>query len=462
MGCLYGVHVSTSAMHWAELVLRRFARQTNQLIAGRSFAVVGTGAEPDALRLALTRIGAHLVAADEASAVFGADALSVQFAQRGSASERIDYAAARMPAVAAAGRRLADSGKLDGLRVGLSLVLEPKTAVLALTLQQAGAQVSVLGRWAETDQGVAAALAERGVRVFATDDPSRDDALADAFLGQRLHLLLDDGSRLIRALLERPDDAAELIGAAEETTSGLWGLEGRSLPFPVVAVNDAGSKLWFDNEHGTGQSCLFTIADLVAPETAWLAGRRVALAGFGAVGEGFARHAAALGAAVRVAEIDPRAELRARFAGFGTGPLTALAADAELIVSATGRPDTIGVDVLEAAADGAVLAVAGGVDGEVDLAGALADGWRLVEVGPKVADLVRGERRLRLLDRGECINCTAGEGNPIEIMDLSLAVQAAAVEYLLAARREPGLVPLPLAADRAVARTALDHWEGTR
>lgn len=455
------MHVSTSATHWAELVLRRYARQTNQLIAGRGFAVTGTGPGPDALRLALTRIGAHLVAPDAASAVFGADALSVPFARRGSAAERIDYAAARMPAVADAGRRLAASGKLGGLRVGLSLVLEPKTAVLALTLQRAGAQVSVLGRWAETDQAVAAALAERGVRVFAADDQSQDDALADAFLGQRLHLLLDDGSRLIRALLDRPEDAADLIGAAEETTSGLWGLQDRRLPFPVVAVNDAGSKLWFDNAHGTGQSCLFTIADMVAPEAAWLAGRKVALAGFGAVGAGFARHAAALGAEVRVAEIDPRAELRARFAGFGTGPLIELAAEADLIVSATGRPDTIGVDVLEAAANGAVLAVAGGVDGEVDLAGALAAGWRLVEVGPKVADLVRGQRRLRLLDRGECINCTAGEGNPIEIMDLSLAVQAAAVEYLLQAHREPGLVALPLAADQGVARTALTHWEAS-
>lgn len=459
------MHVLTSATDWAELVLRRYARQTNQLIAGRSFAVPGVGAEADALRLALTRIGAQLVDSDDprAAAEFGPDALITDFAgQRSSAAQRIDYAAARMPAVTSAGRRLAASGKLNGLRVGLSLVLEPKTAVLALALHHAGAQVSLLGRWAETDQEVAAELARRGLIVFATDDESHDVALADAFLAQRLHLLLDDGSRLIRMLLDRSDDAAELIGAAEETTSGLWGLEGHSLPFPVIAVNDAGSKLWFDNAHGTGQSCLFTIADLVAPDGAWLAGRKVALAGFGAVGAGFARHAAALGAQVRVAEIDPRAELRARFAGFPTGPLTELAADADLIVSATGRATTIGVEILEAAADGAVLAVAGGVDGEVDLAGALAAGWQLVEVGPKVADLVRDGRRLRLLDRGECINCTAGEGNPIEIMDLSLAVQASAVEYLLEQALAPDLVALPLAADQRVARTALEHWEEPR
>ena len=459
------MHVVTSELGWAELVLRRYARQTNQLLAGRSFAVPGAGPRAAALQLALTRIGAHLVAADDprAAAVFAADALDADFAgSRDSAAERIDYAAARMPAVIAAGRRLAASGKLAGLRVGLSLVLEPKTAVLALALQGAGAQVSLLGRWAETDQAVAAELARRGLTLFATDDQSQDDALADAFLKQRLHILLDDGSRLIRMLLDRRDDATDLIGAAEETTSGLWGLEGHSLPFPVIAVNDAGSKLWFDNAHGTGQSCLFTIADLVAAEAAWLQGRVVALAGFGAVGEGFARHAAALGADVRVAEIDPRAELRARFAGFVTGSLTELAAQADLIVSATGRAGTIDADVLEAAADGAVLAVAGGVDGEVDLAGALADGWQLEEVAPKSADLVKEGRRLRLLDRGECINCTAGEGNPIEIMDLSLAVQASAVEYLLEADLAPGLIDLPLAADQRVARTALEHWEEPR
>ncbi|WP_098459446.1 adenosylhomocysteinase [Propionicimonas paludicola] len=455
----------TSELGWAELVLRRYARQTNQLIAGRSFSVTGSAAPADALRLALTRIGAQLVAPDDprAAAVFTPEALASDFAgARDSAAQRIDYAWARMPAVTAAGERLAASVALNGLRVGLSLVLEPKTAVLALALHHAGAQVSLLGRWAETDQEVAAELARRGLTVFATDDESQDAALADAFLGQRLQVLLDDGSRLIRMLLERPEDAVALIGAAEETTSGLWGLEGHSLPFPVIAVNDAGSKLWFDNAHGTGQSCLFTIADLVAPDAAWLGGRRVALAGFGAVGEGFARHAAALGAQVRVADIDPRAELRARFVGFPTGSFTELVTDAELIVSATGRAGTIGVEILEAAADGAVLAVAGGVDGEVDLAGALAAGWQLVEVGPKVADLVRDGRRLRLLDRGECINCTAGEGNPIEIMDLSLAVQAAAVEYLLAGTLAPGLVELPLAADQLVARTALEHWEEPR
>lgn len=459
------MHVVTSGVAWAEQVLRRYARQTNQLIAGRSFAVDAAAPGADALREALIRIGAHVVSTDDprAAAVFTADALSADFAgRRRSAAERIDYAAARMPAVAAAGQRLAASGALGGLRVGLSLVLEPKTAVLALTLHRAGAQVRLLGRWAETDQEVAAELVRRGLTVFATDDPDQDDALADAFLSQRLHILLDDGSRLIRMLLERPDDAADLIGAAEETTSGLWGLEGHSLPFPVIAVNDAGSKLWFDNAHGTGQSCVFTIADLVAPDVAWLEGRVVALAGFGAVGEGFARHAAALGADIRVAEIDPRAELRARFAGFKTGALTELAAQAELIVSATGRAGTIGVDVIEAAADGAVLAVAGGVDGEVDLTGALAAGWQLVEVTPKIADLVRDGRRLRLLDRGECINCTAGEGNPIEIMDLSLAVQASAVEYLLAGGLAPGLIDLPLAADQQVARTALEHWEEPR
>ena len=454
-----------SELGWAELVLRRYARQTNQLLAGRSFAVPGRGPDADALRMALTRIGAQVVAPEDprAAAIFDADALSIDFAgQRDDAAQRLDYAWGRMPAVTAAGRRLAASGKLRGRRVGLSLVLEPKTAVLALALQEAGAQVSLLGRWAETDQEVAAELARRGVTVFATDDPGQDEALADAFLRQRLHILLDDGSRLIRQLLDRPEDAAELIGAAEETTSGLWGLEGHRLPFPVIAVNDAGSKLWFDNAHGTGQSCLFTIADLVAPDAAWLAGRVVALAGFGAVGEGFARHAAALGAQVRVADIDPRAELRARFAGFPTGSFAELVTDAELIVSATGRAGTIGVEVLEAAADGAVLAVAGGVDGEVDLAGASAAGWQLVEVAPKIADLVRGDRRLRLLDRGECINCTAGEGNPIEIMDLSLAVQASAVEYLLEADLAPGLIDLPLAADQRVARTALEHWEEPR
>lgn len=367
-----------------------------------------------------------------------------------------------MPVVAAGAARLANSGALTGRRIGICLVLEPKTAVLALALAQAGAVVSVFGHPEETDQAVAKELRARGIPVFSDPDRKLEDGLADDFLAQRLHLLIDDGSRLIRRLAAHPEWATELIGAAEETTSGLTPLRALAgLPFPVVAVNDAGSKLHFDNAHGTGQSCLFTILDLVAPDRAWpLAGRTVTVAGFGPVGEGFARHTAALGATVLVADPDPVAELRARFAGYRTGRLLDLVGEADLVVSASGHPHTISPDVLEACDSGAVVAVAGGVEDEVDWRAAVAAGASWRPVRPHVEDLCLPSGKLvRLLDRGGCINCTAGEGNPIEIMDLSFGVQLAALEHLLSAPLAPGVQPLPVEQDRQVAALALQHWD---
>jgi adenosylhomocysteinase len=454
------------------VAIRRYARQTNRLIAGRPFAVLGAGARRDALRGALSAMGARLVDPSgliQPDAVFdaavphpGSSLVGGSLpAARTTAAERIDWAGAHMPIVAELAGRLAEDGRLAGLRVGICLVMEPKTAVLGLALADAGAQVSFFAHPEETDPQIVAELRRRGLVVFTDPDPERQDELINRFLDQSLHLLIDDGSRLIRALALRPQAASELIGAAEETTSGLRALRALddSPGFPIVAVNDAGSKLHFDNAHGTGQSCLMTILDLVDPEeNGWpLVDKTVVVAGFGPVGEGFARHARALGAQVAIADPDPVALLRARFAGYRTGDLLGLAGQSELIVSASGYAHTIGVDVLRAAQNQAVVAVAGGVTAEVDWVAALAEGARLVQIGDKVADLVFADgHAVRLLDQGGCINCTAGEGNPIEIMDLSFGVQLAAVDLLLAGTLADGVQPLPIEADRLVATIGLN------
>lgn len=461
----------TDAATWAELVLRRYARQTNRLIAGRVFAVRGNGPYADALRSALVDIGARVVtpASDqrvdtcfeaEPPDLFAALSASYLDEPRDGAAERIAWARRHMPVVEALGQRLAGSGLLAGRRVGICLVLEPKTAVLARVLAEAGAEVSLYAHPEETDAVVATELRDGGIPVFGGLDDS-EDGEQDRFLAQRLHVLIDDGSRLIRRLIATPGAASELVGAAEETTSGLRPLrELAELPFPVIAVNDARTKSLFDNAHGTGQSCLLTILDLLDPDRAgWgMRGRTVAVAGFGPVGEGFARNVRALGGAVLVADPDPVAELRARFAGYRTGPLEELVAAADLIVSASGYPHTITPGVLEAARPGAAVAVAGGVEDEVDWQLALDAGATFAPVREHVEDLrLASGNSVRLLDRGGCINCTAGEGNPIEIMDLSFAVQLAAVELLLTGHLSPGLHPVPASADELIARLALDR-----
>ncbi|CAM5503276.1 Adenosylhomocysteinase OS=Leifsonia shinshuensis OX=150026 GN=HNR13_003431 PE=3 SV=1 [Leifsonia shinshuensis] len=515
---------SRSHRQWAAAVTLGFAETTNLSISGRRFDVRGRGQHAAALAELLEAIGARrttggetpdylfcvdagaaplsgrelaerasgrdrpLVIADatpDGSAVDGSvsldrplragvwatsvpDAVLVRLdgtrhaPDESPAADRIAWARRFMPAAERVAARLATEDTVRGLRIGVSMVLEPKTAGLALLLQAAGAEVSVFSHPDETDDAVAAALAEAGLRVFACADAGPDEhlALATAFLAQRPEILVDDGSHVIRLAHEAAPDVLEtMIGAAEETTSGLRPLramaaEGR-LRIPVVAVNDARSKTLFDNRYGTGQSCLFTILGLTGLD---LDGCTIAVAGYGHVGEGLARHARAFGASVVVAEPDPVRALAAAFDGFRVAPLLHAVGAADLVVSATGVRDTIGLPVLRACAPSAVVAVAGGVPQEVAVDDALAAGAVRESLGRKRERLVFPDGHgVELLDDGGCINVTAGEGNPIEIMDLSFAVQLSAIEHLVATAGAlaPGVHPLPAQADDAVAAAAL-------
>lgn len=406
------------------------------------------------------------VAAQSATSAPSSHALAAGAEPTGEGRARIAWARRHMPLAAELAAELAASNAVRGLRVGLSLVLEPKTAVLALALAAAGADVAVHGRPEETREDVAVALRAAGLAVFADSHatPAQAEQLARDFLSRRHHLLLDDGSHLIRLAHQCPGTLDHLIGAAEETTSGLrplreWEREGR-LRAPVFAVNDARAKTLFDNAYGTGQSCLTTILDLLAPDgAAWpLSGKHVVVVGFGHVGDGLARHAAALGAHVAVAELDPIRALRAAYCGYQVGGLADLAGEADLIVSATGEPHTITVGAMLAAKPGATIAVAGGVDQEVSLEAALAAGACWEPEADRVERLVfEGGHAVRVLDRGSCINVTAGEGNPIEIMDLSFAVQLEAVRLLVerGSALSPGVHPMPADVDARIGRAAL-------
>jgi adenosylhomocysteinase len=377
--------------------------------------------------------------------------------------DKIDWARGFMPVTAALSAELRRARSVESLRIGLSLVLEPKTANLALSLADAGADVSVVCDAASTRDDVAAALHRAGVEVFARADADRvtEHQLALAFLDRRHHIIVDDGSSIIRlAHTERPDVLDTTIGATEETTSGLPPLramerDGR-LRIPVIAANDARCKTLFDNGYGTGQSTVFTIADLLGTG---LTGKSVVVVGYGYVGRGVARAASALGATVTIAELDPVKALEALHAGFAVSPQLDAAASADLLISATGVAGTIGVGHLLALPNGAAVAVAGGVDQEIAIDAAISSGAGRRSVAERVEefDLPNG-RSIVVLDDGECINCTAGEGNPIEIMDLSFGVQLLSIELLAThgAALSPAVHPLPEAADSRVAHAKLD------
>ncbi|WP_022888800.1 adenosylhomocysteinase [Agromyces italicus] len=471
----------------AERIIRRFARETNLLVGARPVHVTGAtepadaaaGAVADALVRMLAALGARPIPTAEVAGLSDAERTKLleielghpvddpaaasfrlggrHLGSRGDAAGRIDFAGAHMPVSRRLADELATRGTVRGMRIGIAMVLEPKTAQLALMLAGAGADVAVYAHPDETDPDVAAALRERGIPVDA--DPTlagaaeRDAALA--FLARGFDVVIDDGSHLIRLAHElAPHLVDGWIGANEETTSGLTPLRlmqsGGVLRTGVLAVNDARMKTRFDNRYGTGQSCVFAIADVLDEAGVTVRDQPALVIGYGPVGQGVAAHLSALGAEVRVTETDPVRALVAVHDGYAVGRADELGADA-LIVSATGAAHTVSGAL---ARNARVVAVAGGVPHEVDLAEALLEPMlRDGEALPHLEVLRPGGALV--LDRGGCINITAAEGNPIEIMDYSFAVQLAAVEHLVVTRPGAGVHPLPASIDDRVARTAL-------
>ena len=480
-------------MTHAQVLLRAYARATNMLIAGRRFVTsdpelaslleaFGAQVTPEPSGEGATGLETVFDLSDQARPHPGAITVVAPsgtfegvYSPDGSPisgpgdTGRIAWARMHMPVTEAAVRRIAHL--LPGRRIGLALVLEPKTAALALMLSEAGAEVSVFGHASETRDDVADELRREGLKVFADSQasPEQEEVLAREFLAENIEYLLDDGSHLIRMAHDpkrAPTALSAMIGAAEETTSGLRPLRHFPLSIPVIASNDARSKTLFDNAYGTGQSCWTTVLDIIDPDGvgAPIPGMKVGIIGYGDVGKGCARFARALGARVSVVELDPVRALQARMDGFTVASLSELASTAGLLMSATGEPSTIPLGALEALPENAIVTVAGGVVGEVEVEQALAAGWTLNEAGdPHVQRLADPTgKSLRLLEKGEGINYTAGEGNPIEIMDMSFGVQVAALTELLTHGDglAPGLHNLPIQADNAVAQAALDALRG--
>ena len=465
-----------SDVQTAERIVRRFAGRTNLLIAGRPARVrrsadAALAPLAEVLERMLHALGAVPTTGSGAPGLVeyafdllapGADPRTVlilldgaPLPDRGDAAGRIAFAGAHMPV----SRHIAAGLDLRGIRVGVAMVLEPKTAQLALLLRTAGADIAVYAHPDETDADVAAALRADGMAVDADatlcGEPERQSALR--FLRRGFDALIDDGSHLIRLAHEVDPALVEgWIGANEETTSGLTPLREMEraglLRTPVLAVNDARTKTRFDNRYGTGQSCVFAIAELLDEVGLSLRDQPALVIGYGPVGEGVAAHLAALGVEVRVAETDPVRALVALHDGFPVAPALAVAEGA-LVVSATGVPGTVNARLRARAR---IVAVAGGVPGEVDLSDTdlaplqRTDGTASLHVERIVAD------DTILLGHGGGVNITGAEGNPIEIMDLSFAVQLAALDHLVRSRPPVGVHSLPAAIDDVVARTALE------
>jgi adenosylhomocysteinase len=228
------------------------------------------------------------------------------------------------------------------------------------------------------------------------------------------------------------------------------------LEFPVIAANDARCKYRFDNRYGTGQS---TLTAIMQNTNLMVGGKRVVVLGYGWCGKGIARYAAGLGARVSVCEVDPVLGLEAYADGFDVLPALDAAGIGEVFITATGSKDVLTAAHFERMRDGAILANAGGVDVEIDVDGLTASATGAREVRRNVEEFTMGDgRRLHLVGRGMVVNLTAGDGHPVEIMDLTFAIQALCAYHLANehASMEKKVHLLPKEIDDEVARTKLD------
>lgn len=359
--------------------------------------------------------------------------------------KRIAWAQQLMPIVTGAANTLCASGILTGQHIGLCLPIDAKTANLALVLVDAGAKVSCWAPGHYTDAGVTHALRQKGVAVFSAtneiiDSPvlnnplfEDDGSAARALLMTSPDILLDNGAEIISlAYAEFPDVFARLKGATESCKTGIDKLHDlqkkQDFNTPVINLNDTPLYQIFNNNIGTGQSVVMAMLDLTNLQ---IAGRRVLVVGYGSVGKGIASHAAALGALVTVAEIDPFNAMQAQYDGYLANSIADSAARAEVVFTATGRAATLTADHIDVMPDGVIICAAGRGQSELPLEYLeRATDKKSVRTHVTEYQFSNGNNLLLIAD-GHCVNTVAGEGCPIEIADKLMALQLASIEFLL-------------------------------
>jgi len=381
-----------------------------------------------------------------------------------SGERKITWAENHMPLLAAIEAEFKRSGVLSGAKIAMSIHLEAKTARLARLFARSGATVYATGsNPLSTQDDVCAALVKSGVTVYAAYNAGVDEYEEHLrnTLAIRPHVFIDDGGDLISIIEDSNiSEWPELIGGCEETTTGVNRLRSRAkagkLSVPMYNVNDAKCKRLFDNRHGTGQS----VWDAIMRTTnLCVAGSIVVVAGYGWCGKGVAQRAKALGARrVIITEIDPIAALEAAMEGYEVMPMADAAPLGDFLITVTGCRDVIGERVFDRLKDGAVLANAGHFDVEVNVSALrrIAKGSFVARDNIEGFDLSNG-RTVYLLAEGRLVNLAAGNGHPVEIMDMSFALQAMCAADMFTNGRAlpPGLYPVPEEIDREVAEMKL-------
>ncbi len=377
---------------------------------------------------------------------------------------RIAWARIAMPVLRMIEERFAKEKPLRGLRVSACLHVTTETANLMRTLKAGGADVRLCAsNPLSTQDDVAASLVQDfGIAVYAIKGEDKETYYRHigAALDFRPNLTMDDGADTIGIIhSDRKELAKEIIAGTEETTTGVIRLKSMErdgiLLYPIIAVNDAETKHFFDNRYGTGQS---TIDGILRATNVLLAGKRFVVCGYGWCGRGVAMRARGMGANVIVVEADPLRAIEAVMDGYTVLPMLEAARQGEIFVTVTGNIHIVRKEHFAAMRDGVIVCNSGHFNVELDIPAleSLSEGHAPIREGVEEYRLTDG-RRIYLLSEGRLINLAAAEGHPASVMDMSFANQALASEYAVQHRQELAhkvyRVPRPI--DQEIARLKL-------
>ena len=378
---------------------------------------------------------------------------------------RIEWANQQMPVLQLIRKRFIKEQPLKGIRMSACLHVTSETANLAITLRDGGADVVLCGsNPLSTQDDVAASLVkDYGIPTYAIkgEDNATYYAHISAALDHKPQITMDDGADLVTQLLtKRTDLITNVIGGTEETTTGVIRLRAMAkdgtLKFPVIAVNDAQTKHFFDNRYGTGQS---TLDGVIRATNLLLAGLKLVIAGYGWCGRGIAMRAKGLGADVIVTEIDPTRAIEAVMDGFRVMTMNEAAKIGDIFITVTGNKSVLAAEHFEKMKDGAVLCNSGHFNVEIDIPALEKVSSAKRQARPFVDEYgQRDGRKLYLLGEGRLINLAAAEGHPASVMDMSFANQALSAEYMLKSHAELGkqVYAVPENIDKHIAKLKLE------
>jgi len=376
--------------------------------------------------------------------------------------ERISWIRSRMALLARTRKDFAETKPFAGHTIGMSLHLEPKTAVLLETLGAGGVKIVATGNHGSTQDDIVAALRKQEMTIYG----SRADSLEQhhrnlaAVLDAQPDILLDNGADLAAGVVAR-GTAKSVIGGTEETTSGGFRLRDELLgrvPFPIIVINDSLLKAIGENRHAVGQSVVesfMRITNLMVP------GKHAVVVGYGWCGRGVAQYFRSLGAQVTVVDSDVLKAYEAALDGYRVTPIEDAAAWADVIITATGHPNVVGVQTFSKLRSGAVLANCGHFPWEIDVKSLKAQASAVTNVDGTIERIEFSDgRHVILIANGRMFNLAGKnpKGNSIESMDIGFMLQALSLEYLARhhSSMQPGAQGVPRRIEEEIARRVLE------